>query len=738
MKISQTSRQWVANATWGFIPIDLDIGNADAIASSLRCDWSPFLYKNNARSGENFLSCECLLMDIDNTDGEKCTIENFKKIFLGTHFIISTSRNHQKEKKYGKEKNLISPPQDRFHILFPLKNTITDPGIVSAKLRALIKKYPFFDKEVSGPAQLVFANPQTIIIINEGSEIEIPSIEEIEKPKVINEIYYCVNETDFLRSESNRAKLMRALRNTASAGVFDDRSEWIKCGMALKAAGFLAQDFASISWDEAIDDAIKTFEGLSPKSVTEGTLIYYAKMSTRLDFTSEEEEMLILEGDRIFQDWKKNEQEERTRLLAERKKEAIAGPPPDGMMPGSGLIKEIAEYILETSIRPMRALAVAAATAFVGVLIGRKYESPTRLGSNLYLVGLAESGSGKEHARKVIKNIIYKAGIQKLLGGETIASGQGLRSALEENPSKLFLLDEFGLLLQGLNSKNVGTYQKDIINTLMKLYSSYGTISTGTEYSDKKLRNRVDIESPCCCLYATSTHSTFYDALSGGDGASGNIARMLIINEGLKRPPRRKVLFSEIPDSIIEKVKAIYEHKHSGGNLEGYFPYTVPMKAEVEDAFFDLDESMTDKMISPATCSVYSRVAENAIKLALTYAVSVNYENPIIDEYAFSWGRDISLWCANNLIEQFNAFVADSDHGKIIKKFLRIIKESGSNGISGRDLSRKVQEVRAQERDEIMKKLLDNAEIFLTEIEVIGPTKKTQARYIHADFYIKE
>jgi hypothetical protein len=741
MKLSQTGRQFRENVTWGFIPVEVNPSSETELLGVLRCDWSPFLFKGNTRIGENFVSCDCLLMDIDNTDGEKCSIDSFETIFRDTQYIISTSRNHQKTKMYGPGKTLESQPQDRFHVLFPLSAVFTDATLLTASLHALIKKYPFFDKAVSGPAQLVFANPHTILKINSGKEIDIPPVEftvKIVNKQSFNEWESSINEHDFLKNKTNRVKLLRALQNTASEGGFDNRTDWIRCGMALKKEGFTAQDFASISWDEAMDDAMAQFESFNPERVTAGTLIYFAKQSTKLSFLSEEQEQLIEEGNQILQGWKKNAQEEKAKLLAERKPQAVAGPAPDNFMPPDGLIKEVSEYILSTSIRPLRGLAIASAVSLISVLIGRKYETPTGLGSNIYFVGLAESGSGKEHARKIIKNIIYKAGVEKLLGGETIASGPGLRAALEESPAKLFLLDEFGLLLQGLNSKNVGTYQKDIISTLMKLYSSYGTVSTGTEYSDKKLRNRVDIASPCCCLYATSTHATFYDALSGGDAASGSIARMLVINESDKRPARRKTTFIPIPDSIVEQVKILSEYKPDGGNLASFFPYTVPIKPEVDNAFFDLDESMSPLMISPSTCSVYSRVAENAIKLSLVYAVAHNYRNPIIDEYAFAWGRNISLWCANTLIEQFNSFVSDNEHGKLIKKFARIIKSAGVDGITGRDLLRKVQEVQARERDEIIKKLIDMDEVFISEIEIDGLIKRTQTRFIHADFYMKE
>ncbi len=735
MLISQTSRLNMANTTWGFMPIDVDTSSPESLLAVLRCDWSPFIFEKSSRSGENFRAAHCLVADIDNTDGERCTIAEFKARFQGVRYIISTSRSHGKEKKYGPGKTLISAPCDRFHVLFPLDTPILDRDELSDTLKGLVSIYPFFDSAVSGAAQLIFGNPTTEIHISEGRQIELKKIERKTPPRETRdyEAPRELSEDDFLSTPANRVRLMSALRNSAAAGLFESYSDWIRVGMALKAAGFKAEDFASISDAEAVDVALEKWETFDPSQVTAGTLLYFAKQSTHLSFETEDDRASIELGEEILNAWKKNEQEERTKLLALRVKDANAGPAPANMMPPAGLIRDIAQYILRTSIRPIPELAIAAASAFVGVLAGRKFETSTGLGTNIYFVGLAESGSGKEHARRVIKNIAAAANVNQHIGGESLGSGPGLRASLEVEPSRLFLLDEFGLTLQALNSKNAASYQREIITTLMKLYSSYGSVFYGTEYADQRMRKRIDIDSPCCVLYATSTHREFYAALSGGDGASGNIARMLIINAPETRPKRQVPAPREIPQDIIDRVAALAHFKTPGsGDLAGFFPLTVFSKPEVEQAFIDLDESMTEKMTNDAARSIYSRVAENAAKLALTYAVSINADAPIIDEAAFAWGRNLALWCANTLMEQFNSFVADTEHGKTIKKILLVIKSYGPNGISPHELLRKVQEIRQQERDEIMKKLIDSGQVF----ERIDDGKKRF--FVHANFYIAE
>ena len=168
------------------------------------------------------------------------------------------------------------------------------------------------------------------------------------------------------------------------------------------------------------------------------------------------------------------------------------------------------------------------------------------------------------------------------------------------------------------------------------------------------------------------------------------------------------------------------------GNLAGAVLYRVPYRSpDVEAATEAFDDAMTVHMTGPATRSIYARTCENAIKLALTYAVSVDPKAPVIDEAAWAWGRDFALWCANTLVEQFNAFVADSEHGRAIKRMLRTIKSAGAKGLTGQEILREHSDLRASERDEILAKLADMGEIFSED-----GLRKNQKKYTYSDFFV--
>jgi hypothetical protein len=363
------------------------------------------------------------------------------------------------------------------------------------------------------------------------------------------------------------------------------------------------------------------------------------------------------------------------------------------------------------------------------VCMGQKYRTETDLRSNLYIVGLAESGSGKDHARKCIKKIASLTEAKDRIGGETVASAQGLISALAEHPSRLYLFDEFGSMLASMNQQ--GGPKHELMATLMTLYSSASSIMTGAEYADRKLRPQKTLYYPCCCMYPVSTQETFYKALSGGDSSSGAVARMMVIHDGLDRGKcNRNIKPYEPSQSVIARINAIVAH--SGGMFadleDGEAPpvqelITVEMLTEIKEACFDLIDHLSEKMDSPSTRSVYSRVAENASKLAMIFAISQDIPNPFITADAWLWGRDLAFWCANYIIEQFNLHVADNDFERQCKVVTNRIHKFGAAGATKRDLSRALH-MDKYIRDNVLEIVIEAGDICISE----------DGKLVHSDY----
>jgi hypothetical protein len=62
-----------------------------------------------------------------------------------------------------------------------------------------------------------------------------------------------------------------------------------------------------------------------------------------------------------------------------------------------GLLGEVTQWILDTARVPVPQFATIAALSFLSAFYGRRYLSPTELGLNTYLIGVAGPGYGKDH-----------------------------------------------------------------------------------------------------------------------------------------------------------------------------------------------------------------------------------------------------------------------------------------------------------------------------------------------------
>jgi TolB-like protein/class 3 adenylate cyclase len=301
----------------------------------------------------------------------------------------------------------------------------------------------------------------------------------------------------------------------------------------------------------------------------------------------------------------------------------------------------LVDNILASAVRPQPILAIGASLCALGALISRKYRTQTNLRTNLYVVGMAGSGGGKDHARSAIKEAFIAAGLQRYLGGNRIASGSGLLTALYRQPSSLFQLDEFGQFLG--SKRHAPKYLTEIWDLLTEFYTSAGGTFFGAEYADQSQRPRQDIGQPCCCVHATTVPEPFWAALQQGSMVDGSLARFLVFQTDDDVPDRnrRPRPIGDVPDKLVQALQGIAAGipGHGGGNIaalvEGPMvvpdPYPVPMTPEAERLFDALDEELTAhqrEAVGTNRSAVLARVWENTAKVALIKAISANPPAP--------------------------------------------------------------------------------------------------------------
>lgn len=416
-------------------------------------------------------------------------------------------------------------------------------------------------------------------------------------------------------------------------------------------------------------------------------------------------------------------------------------PTPEILLNPPGVLGEFVRYQLQTSHLEQPELAVAAALCLGGLALGRQVMTATGLRTNLYLIGVAKTGYGKERARQAIKEVLICAQLAELLGGEEIASGQGLISRVAKSPNQIFMLDEFGLFLQSVQSPNAASHKAEIVTNFMKMFSSAGTIYRGTEYADQEARKRKDIEYPCVTMYATTTPETLFPALGSAHVASGYLNRILTCFSPELRPTRKRVRVSTPPSTVVEWARGAqsrlfdrWEPLQTAGN-----PVTL---GESQEAFDLLDrfqteiDLRTDEGEKTGTSQLWARSMEHTMKIALVIQLSINPSSEEIGVEAAQWAIEFVRYHQTVMAAEIVERVADSDFARIVLEAIRNIKRAGEQGLTERELSKQSRGFRAlrpSERDQVVAILLrDEEAAWKQAIKVSG---QKRSALVAADYW---
>ena len=365
-------------------------------------------------------------------------------------------------------------------------------------------------------------------------------------------------------------------------------------------------------------------------------------------------------------------------------------PPPDPVPTGGldGVLGLFVDWAVRTAYRPQPELAIAAGLAMIGALAGRKYELRGAR-TNIYSVGGAPSGSGKDHARRMVRQALTDAGLHQYEGGDEIASGAGLISAVERHPKILFQIDEFGAGLKAIaNRDKAPRHAVDIMDKLTKLYSLAASSYYGTEYANQKERPRTVIHNPCVCLHGTTVPSLLWDALSSGSSEDGFLPRFLIFESSNHYPDIPQRLHMPTPDDLIIGLQAIAagvpDHNAEpmgGGAMVACNPWPVEETPEARAALDALQHEELEQLRSLEAGStavpVWARYTENTIKVALVKAISASPSRPVVRIEDVEWAKATVQACMGTLLRGLEEHVADNQQEAAVKRLVRVLRKHG-------------------------------------------------------------
>jgi hypothetical protein len=402
--------------------------------------------------------------------------------------------------------------------------------------------------------------------------------------------------------------------------------------------------------------------------------------------------------------------------------EPLAVFPQECLQTMPSVMREAFDYVLESAIKPQPELTLGALVALFGTAFGRKVCDDYGTRTNVMVLGLSPSGSGKEHPRQCNKLFMQESGdeMAKCSAPERIGSHAGIISAMAYHPVRLFQLDEIGRLLATMRDPKV-SHLYNVGTVLMALYSSANTMWTGDAYADLDKVKKID--QPHICVFGTSVPESLYSGLSPDNLTDGLVGR-LIVFQSLGIPDRRKPVRGGLPWRVTETLRQWADFKPpGGGNLKSGRPIEAGKTHEADkrhEAYCDVVNSRhrTEDAVSAA---VWSRAPEKAAKLALIFACcGAATHEVVVTLDAENWGIKLANYSTRLVLQACRAAVSGSKYEADLKfVFSSIVGDTTQN-----QLTRKTQRLHQRERIEILHDLQTSGAIKVIT-ETTGKRPKT-------------
>jgi hypothetical protein len=230
-----------------------------------------------------------------------------------------------------------------------------------------------------------------------------------------------------------------------------------------------------------------------------------------------------------------------------------------------GLLGHVVQYILDTDRRQDRPIALAAALVACHKALDRKVLGPGDISVILFLILIAESGGGKQHAINCLRVLLRAMGLEGTIAGGGIASMQSIEEILEgkkgvdAKPSALIIQDEYGSSFLSRISGQTGNVA-EIPSTLQSLWG----LSPKMEWqgSIKVGKDVVPVHGPAFSIFGISTEYAFFAAIKKKQVSGGFVNRHLMIKagndgRGKLEPVKPKYDLLQCPEWLVKALKEV-------------------------------------------------------------------------------------------------------------------------------------------------------------------------------------
>ena len=381
-----------------------------------------------------------------------------------------------------------------------------------------------------------------------------------------------------------------------------------------------------------------------------------------------------------------------------------------------GVVGELVDWIVATSRRPNRVLALGAAITVVGTLIGRRAAGPTRSASHLYAVGIAPTGSGKQHLLDSVIRLMEASKASNHIGPSKFFSLSAVLDLLSSKPLVLCPQDEIGVFLRAVTSRKATSHESAVSQILRGLWGiSFASMPTPA-WAQREMQL---ISCPALSIFGVSTPEEFHAALQGESAVNGLLNRFLAFSSNLRtvdRDPESDP--SRVPALLSEALQTLYlwsgpESLIQIGNPNARLqPEILPWASEEAGncyaEFTRLVEAHVDEHLGSG--AYLARCAETAVRLATIRAAGRWGRGARVDLLDIEWGVGVAWTAGQALAEAAQDFLPQNERGEMTEKILAYVRRKYP--VKPRDIQQFLKgRLRSKDIKDILSQLVEAGEV---------------------------
>lgn len=409
---------------------------------------------------------------------------------------------------------------------------------------------------------------------------------------------------------------------------------------------------------------------------------------------------------------------------------------PDYVLSIPGALQDVVDFYNENSLVEQPAFAVLAALGLGSVVLGRNVRTEMNNYSSIYLIGVGDTGAGKETIATVLTHILQECALDSLLGPEDFTSEGAILSRLQVRPKTILITDEFGKRLtedrSQPNAMKQGTQRAymSLFNKLHSIWTPTGYSTTGKTKQEAEAILNKRVIRPALTIAAATTPSTFYEGINSKDLSSGFLNRFIIIpaTRGLQKQrifaPPMKV--SKRLKDWVAWASTLCAHDDDSFALKNdpftlVDPKTIPFTEKAKALLNDIEGERVKRQMELVPLgleTVFQRSREIAHRVALIVALSEEYE--WIQARHVEWAWNFVSYYHNKMAEAFMTNLDKSPLHQLADNIARRVIEKGELGLTRREIIkgfRKWKKLSLRESNEVEGLLKRDYGIVETEIK---------------------